>query len=229
MYCWKCGVKLAEGETVCPLCGTPLPLTASTGEARKTYSERYPSEASHAGFLLLGFLTAILFIGALSCLLVCLKLHQAVAWSGYVMLSCALAWIILILPRWFRRPSPTLFTAIDFAAAGAFLLYVCLKTGGHWFLSFAFPITGILCIITITCSVLLRRLRRGRLYVIAGLFFACGGLCMLIELFSHITFHTAMFLWSLYGVAFFSALGLFLLIAAIIPPLREYLERKFFI
>ena len=229
MYCWKCGVRLPEGETLCPLCGTPVPVPSPVGEIKKTYSERYPAEASHAAYLLLGLLTAVLLIGALSCLLLCLKLHHAVAWSGYVMLGCALVWIVLILPRWFRRPDPTLFLAVDFLAAGGFLLYVCLKNGGHWFLSFAFPITLALCVIAVVCSVLLRTLRRGRLWVIVGLLFALGGLCMLIELFSHITFHTAMFLWSLYGVAFFCALGVFLLIAAIIPPLRQYLERKFFI
>ena len=229
MYCWKCGVKLAEGETVCPLCHTPLPDSDAPEQTRRTYSERYPEEASHAGFLLLGLLSAVLLIGGLSCLLVCLKLHHAVAWSGYVMLGCALVWIILILPRWFRHPSPTLFVAVDFAATGGFLLYVCLKNGGHWFLSFAFPITLVLCVLSVACSALLRHLRRGRLFVIAGLFLALGGACMLIELFAHITFHTAMFLWSLYCVAFFGALGVFLLIAAILPQLRQYLERKFFI
>lgn len=44
-----------------------------------------------------------------------------------------------------------------------------------------------------------------------------------------ITFRSAMFLWSLYCVVFFSALGIFLLIAAIVPALRQYLARKFFI
>ena len=72
-------------------------------------------------------------------------------------------------------------------------------------------------------------LRRGRLFVIAGLFLSLGGVCMLIELFAHITFRSAMFLWSLYCVVFFSALGIFLLIAAIVPALRQYLARKFFI
>ena len=229
MYCWKCGVRLPEGETRCPLCGTALPLPSAPGAARKTYSERYPAEAAHANFLLLGLLTALLFIGSLSCLVLCLKLYGAVAWSGYVMLGCAACWIILILPRWFRRPSPTLFLAIDFAAAAGFLLYVCLKTGGHWFLSFAFPVTAILCGLAVTFTVLLRRLKRGRLFVIAGLFLALGGLCVLVEFFVHITFHTAMFLWSLYCVAVFATFGVFLLIAAIIPPLRHYLERKFFI
>ena len=228
MYCWKCGVKLQAGETVCPLCGTPLPAEAPE-ETKKTYSERYPAEAAHANYLLLGLISAVLLIASLSCLVLCLKLYRAVAWSGYVMLGCALVWIILIFPRWFRRPDPTLFLAVDFIAVGAYLLYICLKTGGRWFLSFAFPVTGVLCIVSVVCSVLLRRVRRGRLFVIAGLLLALGGICMLIELFAHITFHTPMFLWSLYAVAVFSALGLFLLIAAIIPALRQYLERKFFI
>ena len=229
MYCWKCGVRLAQGVTACPLCKTPVPQPASAQPSRKTYSERYPPESSHGNYLLLGLLTAVLLIGALASLLVCLKTRRAAAWSGYAMLGCALAWIILILPRWFRRPNPTVLLVIDFAAVGGFLLYVCQKTGGHWFLSFAFPLVGLLCILSVVCSVLLRRLRRGRLFVVAGLFLSLGGVCMLIELFAHITFRSAMFLWSLYCVVFFSALGIFLLIAAIVPALRQYLARKFFI
>ena len=229
LYCWKCGVRLAEGETVCPLCQTRLPVPDGAVETKKTYSDLYPAEAHHAQYLALGLVTAVLAAAALSTLLLCLKLYGAAAWSGYVMLGCALAWIILILPRWFRRPSPTLFLAVDFIAVGGFLLYVCLKTGGHWFLSFAFPITGMLCILSLCASILLRKLRRGRLFVVAGLFLALGGCCMLAELFAHITFHTRMFLWSLYGASFFGAIGALLLIAAIVPALRDYLERKFFI
>ena len=38
-----------------------------------------------------------------------------------------------------------------------------------------------------------------------------------------------MFTWSLYVVSPCAALGIFLLLAGMIRPLREYLERRFFL
>ena len=55
-----------------------------------------------------------------------------------------------------------------------------------------------------------------------------GGSCMLVELFGHITFGWPMFNWSLYCVSVFGLLGLFLFIATLIPPMRDYLRRTFF-
>ena len=52
---------------------------------------------------------------------------------------------------------------------------------------------------------------------------------MLVELFEDLTFHTGMFNWSLYSATAFGIFGLFLLLAGIIRPLREHLEKKFFL
>ena len=52
---------------------------------------------------------------------------------------------------------------------------------------------------------------------------------MLIEFFEALTFDTKMFLWSLYPVCAFSLIGLFLILCGLIPPWREYVERKLFL
>ena len=51
---------------------------------------------------------------------------------------------------------------------------------------------------------------------------------MLVELFESITFGTRMFTWSLYPTCVLSLVGLFLILSGVIPPWREYLERRFF-
>ena len=72
-------------------------------------------------------------------------------------------------------------------------------------------------------------------YVHRGWFFLIGGSCivfgcstMLLELFLSITFHTKMFSWSLYPVAVLSTMGLFWILAGIIPPLGNALRKRMF-
>lgn len=230
MYCVKCGVKLSDGACACPLCGTRVMYHEDGGPPESVkYSDRYPAEERHAKYLILALVTSLMLSVGLVCLIICLKTFGRVYWSGYVLLGLALAWIVVILPCWFPRWHPLIFLPVDFAAVCGFLLYVCEYRGQDWFLSFAFPVTVIVGLLLVASIAVARHVRRGRLYIAAALVFATGGFCMLIELFEHITFGTKMFLWSLYCVSFFGLLGIFLLIAAIIPPLRATLERKFFI
>lgn len=229
MYCVKCGVKLQDGVKECPLCGTPVLIDKLTDDAAaSTYSSRYPHEKKTVQYLLLGMVTVIMAVAALACLILCLKTQGCASWSAYVMLGLALIYVVFVLPSWFSRWMPLIFIPVDFCALCAYLLFICLYNHQHWFLSFAFPVTMIVGAFVITATALLVSIKGGRLFIAGGLFIAFGSLCMLVEFFQHITFGTEMFLWSLYCVCFFGAVGLFLLTAAIIPPLRDYLERKFF-
>ena len=229
MYCVQCGVRLADGEESCPLCGTPVMSPALSGiNPHPKYSDLYPRENEHGKYALLGFLTAVAAVICLVSLTVCLRFFGAVSWSGYVMLGVALAWTALVLPFWFRRPNPFVFLSLDFAAACGYLLYICLYNRMDWFLSFAFPVTALLCALTLAGVALFLYLKKDRIFFAGGLFIATGGCCMLSELFAHITFHTPMFLWSLYCMSLFGAIGLFLITAGMIPPLRAFLERKLF-
>ena len=227
MYCVKCGVKLPDGAGACPLCGTPVLYTDDRAR-EESYSDRYPAEHRHGRYVLLALITALMLAAGLICLILCLKTYGAVRWSGYVLLGLALAWIVTVLPAWFRRWNPYVFLTLDTAAVCGFLVYVRAKSGGHWFLPFAFPVTLLLGAVLVAAIALFSRIRRGRLLLAGALIILTGLLCMLIEFFEHIAFGTEMFLWSLYCVSAFGAVGLFLLIAALIPPLRAFLERKFF-
>ena len=109
-----------------------------------------------------------------------------------------------------------------------FLLYVCLKNRENWFLSFAFPVTGIAGILTLLGVAIFRYIRQGRLRLLGLYLVLIGTSFMLIEFFQHITFGTPMWVWSLYCVCAFGALGLFLFIATLIPPLHAYLRKVFF-
>ena len=231
MYCIHCGVKLQENAAECPLCHTPVVTTPMPESAvRSRYSDRSPEkEKGHGRVLACWLITVVMIAVGLSCLIVCLQKTGQADWSGYVLMSLGLSWVWVILPIMCPRWRPMIFLPIDFAALGGFLLYMCVKTGGNWFLSFAFPVTGIAAIVTLTAVALMRYITQGRFRLMSLLVIFIGLSFMLIELFQHITFGSPMFEWSLYCVCGFCLIGLFLFVASFIPSLRNYLRRTFFI
>ena len=230
MYCVYCGVKLQEGAQECPLCHTPVAIPPKPGTTeRALYSDRLPEEEkNHGRALAVWMLTTVIAAVCLGCLIFCLRTYRAVSWSGYVLTASALVWITLLFPLLFRRYRPMIFLPVDFACLAGFLLYVCLKNGESWFLSFAFPVTGIACVLTLTGVAIFRYIRQGRLRLLGLFLVLIGASFMLIEFFQHITFGTPMFVWSLYCVCVFGAFGLFLFIATLIPPLHAHLRKTFF-
>ena len=139
MYCINCGVKLADSENKCPLCGT-VPYHPDI--PRKQGSPLYPvnhypatevSPKAAQRVLLVLFLLPILTTLAID-----LRISRSVTWSGYVIGALIMTYVLLCLPGWFRKPNPVIFVPCGFAAVGLYLLYIDLATGGDWFLSFAF-------------------------------------------------------------------------------------------
>lgn len=231
MYCVNCGVKLADTEKRCPLCGVTAwhPEMVPGGEEPLYPENRYPAhQVSSRGALII--VTTLFLLPFFITLLCDLQLSGAVTWSGFVMGGLMVAYVFLVLPYWFRNPNPVIFVPCDFLAAGLYLLYINLATGGSWFLSFAFPATGALGLIVTAVVTLNRYLPRAGLYIYGGASIALGGFTLLLEYLLHITFGLpGIGTWSPYPLIVFSLLGLSLLLIAICPPLRESLERKFFV
>ena len=229
MYCVYCGVKLQDGAGECPLCHTPVAVPTAPWMAEKPlYSDRLPAEEKSARPLVVWIITTVMIAASLGCLIFCLRTMKEAAWSGYVLMCAGLIWVTLLFPLLFRRFRPMIFLPIDFICLAAFLLYICVKNGENWFLSFAFPVTGIAGVLTMLGVALFRYIRQGRLRLLGLLLVLIGASFMLIEFFQHITFGTPMFVWSLYCVCVFGALGLFLFIATLIPTLHAHLRKTFF-
>ena len=229
MYCVKCGVRLDDSLDRCPLCGTPVWRPEEAQDQDRAFSSIFPEKHRNERLTVVAFLTAVALLAAFITLRICLRIYGGIVWSGYAMLGIALFYVIAILPLWFRRPNPMIFLPVDHAAIAGFLLYASWASGGHWFLSFGSPVTAMSCLLLTGFIALLRYVRGGRLFIIGGSVIVLGGLSMLVEFFQHITFGTKMFTWSLYVVSSCLAFGMFLILAGTIRPLREYLERRFFL
>lgn len=231
MYCINCGVKLADTEKQCPLCGTEVfhpSLPQPQGEFLYP-RERCPNlQVSTAGTR--GILTALFLLPMLICLQCDLLLSGGISWSGYVTGALTVLYVAFVLPSWFRKPNPAIFVPCSFAAIGVYLMYINFATGGSWFLSFAFPVTGAIGLIVTAVVTLLRYVRKGMLYIIGGAFIALGAFMPLMEFLLVLTFPAIRFAWwSLSPLTALVLLGGTLIFLAICRPARETMERKLFI
>lgn len=233
MYCVQCGVELQNGVERCPLCGLKVWRPEPAGQPEPLpYPRRAEEECvSHGGLL---FIVSVLFvIPLLVCLLVDLRLNGRVGWSGTVAFSLLAGYLIFCLPLWFRAPNPVIFFPVGAAAALGLCLYLCLKSGGRWFLPFAFPVGGAALLIAEAVIVLLRCAVGGRrhraLFVLGGALIAVGGLCVLIEFLLQLSFSLPMRWWSLIPLSVLTLLGLMLIVIGLSEPLRRSLHKKFFL
>ena len=231
MYCIKCGIELSPGQAVCPICCTkvchpdfPVDPEQSTYPVIPFQSEEF----NRTGLMFV--LTVLSALTAIAPVLLEYLLWDHITWSGYVTGSILLVYIWVLLPLWFKNPNPVIFAPCDFAAIGLFLLYVNEATGGDWFLSFAFPVTGILCLLFTALITLLRYIHHGRLYIVGGWLISLGVYSVLLEFFIWFTFDISKFyFWSLYPLVTFFTLGMALIVIAIVKPMKESLRKYFHI
>lgn len=227
MYCVRCGVRLREGVNICPLCGTPVWNPDQMTE-EKNFPAALPVRHEESGKPAAIALTVLCVLAALIIFIACLKRYGELRWGGYALTGIALGYILFVLPRWFRNAPAEVFVPVDHAAIALFLLYTCLKSGGRWFLSFAFPVTGISCLLMTALVCLLKYARGGKLIILGGFMILLGGFTILIEFFESITFGTRMFQWSLYTVAVCGICGVFLLVSGLIPAMHQHMKKRFF-
>lgn len=230
MYCIKCGVKLADTEKACPLCGTvPYHPDLVVPETLSLYPKnRYPSKK--VSTLGIRVIVSMAFVIAFAiCFLCDIHLSGSVTWSAYVMGALITAYISFVLPFWFKSPSAVIFVPLSFVTVCLYVLFINLFTGGDWFLSFAFPVIGMIGLLVTIVVALTTYIKRGRLYIFGSAITVLGLIMPLIELFLSITFNIEYIWWSLYPLTALVLVGATVLFFAICPSARESVERKFFL
>lgn len=227
MYCVRCGVRLQEGTESCPLCGTPV-WNPDQASVKRIFPEEMPRQHEESSVPIAVGATVVGILSALIIFIICMKKYGEMRWGGYALAGIALAYILFALPAWFRRPPVEVFLPVDYAAIILFLLYINQKTGGHWFLSFAFPVTAGCGLLTTALVCMLKHVRKGRLIIIGSFMILLGGFTILTEFLEFITFGSGMFQWSLYTAALLGICGIFMILSGIIPAMRHHLKKRFF-
>ena len=80
-----------------------------------------------------------------------------------------------------------------------------------------------------TPVVLLRYIKKGRLYILGGTLMALGAVMLLVEFLMMLTFRMPYVGWSVYPLIALFLLGGMLIFLAICRPARESMERRFFV
>lgn len=231
MYCIKCGARLDDSETSCPLCSTPVynPFIEMPHKER-LYPEKTEKKETVSKFGAMFIVTTVFLLAASLSLICDVSITGSVTWSGYVVTSLMLAYILAVLPAWFSFPNPVIFVPCDFAAAALFLWYIEFATGGKWFFTFALPVTAMLLLIVEPVITLRKYVKKGALYVYGGACIGFGAYLVGVELFINYTFKLPHFLlWSFYPLIAMFIIGMMLIVIAICKPMRESLKKKFFI
>ncbi len=230
MYCVKCGVQLSDGQTTCPICETRVYHPDIKIHDEPTYP-KIPFESEEFNRLgLLTVLSVAFFVILILPIILELNWHADISWSGYASGGVLIFYSAFIMPLWFKKPNPVIFTPITFALTIGLLLFICYKTGGNWFMSFAFPVVGALGIITTAVIAVLHYVKKGCLYTVGAGLIALGLWTVLLEYDIHTTFGvTSTFFWSLAPLTVLSVAGILLFVIAIVKPLKESLRRVFFI
>ncbi len=230
MYCVKCGAKLSEGQTLCPLCETRVYHPDIEIREENTYP-KIPFESEEFNRKGLMFvLTMIFLVPLILPIILELSWRSEVTWSGIVAGGTIVFYVGFVLPYWFKKPNPVIFVPSTFALSIGFLLLICYITGGHWFMSFGFPISGSLALICSAATAVLYYVKKGCLYTIGGMLIALGMWSVLLEYDIRTTFNVSTpFYWSLAPLTVLSVVGLMLIVIAIVKPLKESLRRIFFV
>ena len=231
MYCINCGVKLADSEKRCPLCGTvPYHPDIVRQEGEALYPpDRYPRAKTNSKAVL-GAVTILMLIPIFITIICDLGIHGRITWSGYVVGGILLCYVAAVLPQWFTRPNPVIFVPCSFLAAGLYVLYIDLSVHGGWFLSFAFPVTGFLGLLVTAVVVLTRYTRGAEMYIYGGALVLLGAFMPLMEYLMKLTFRMQKFIgWSWYPLVVLVLMGGALIFLAICRPARETMDRKFFL
>ena len=231
MYCIKCGAELSDGQKKCPLCETEVyhPDFLKL-ENDDTYPKKDtpPDKFEQKGLMFI--ITMMFLIPLVLCPLCDISVHNTIVWSGYAMAGIALAYVVVILPLWFRRPNPVIFVPCDFVGVLGLLLYVDLATQGGWFMRFAFPAVGSFAILATAFVTINKYVKRGKLYLYGGAILALGAYMVGLEILISNAFNGGVaFFWSRYPLSVSVILGAMLLVIAICKPLRNSLKKKFFL
>ena len=155
-------------------------------------------------------------------------LDGKVEWFGYVAGALVVAYVAFALPLWFDKPNPVIFVPCNFVTTALYLLYINFAVHGNWFMSFALPVVGGICLVTCAVVTLMHYLHRGKLYILGGAFMALGAFMLLIEFLLKITFSLPFMGWSIYPLVVLFLFGGLLIYFAVNRAARETLERKLF-
>lgn len=225
----KCGAKLGEREIKCPLCGFDLPKLSPQQEKSLYPRTARPREREDFKGLLL-FFTLLLCGGGGAVLAMDLSVVGGISFSAWVLFGILLFYVAFLLPRWFKRPNPVIFLPVFCVCFLGLLWYLDFFYGSGWFFPLVLPLVGGFFLLLETVVTLVRYVRNGKLYIYGGFFIGIACLSFASELAGRAFFDLPVCLtWSMIPLILFFIVGCGLIVIALVPSFRAYVQRRFFV
>ncbi|HBR32798.1 MAG TPA: hypothetical protein DD733_12025 [Clostridiales bacterium] len=232
-YCVNCGVELADSEKKCPLCKTEVinPKYIVNSEAAMPYPPYRPSPSQKVSKNSVIGLLSLMALLPIALSVICdVGINGRIVWSGFVTGALALLYLIIVLPIAKSKIDSVTCLGIDFAGIIVYLYYIDRTIEGGWFLNFALPVTLLVAAVVMLITFLSLYTKSEKLPIAALTMILFGFMNLAIEILLNIAFLTRDYLvWSLYPLATFVILGIVLFYINANKPLKEKLQKKFFI
>jgi 4-amino-4-deoxy-L-arabinose transferase-like glycosyltransferase len=230
-YCVNCGVKLAETEKFCPLCGVEVvnPRQPVQEPRRRNYPE-VPVRGYKGGYQDLVLPLALLMLIPVLITLACDWLTSgALGWSIFVAASIGLAAVFILPPLALKRPRVLLCLLWDLLATIGFLYVLDRMTTPGWFLSVGLPLALIAGAMVLGLAALFARMGLRKLVKLALVLFASGLMCVFVDLFTSGKPSQIIISWSVYPLVPCVILGVIALLVNRNQYLREKIKQRFFV
>lgn len=220
-YCVNCGVELATSEKFCPLCGVEVvnPRQPVPEEIWRPYPRREdPVIAQTNRRLVAIFVSIVIVLTMVICLLIDRSYEAVMNWSLYVAGALAMVWFWIVPGFLYHKPGYfKISLPISASLLGFLLLVEKLQAIRGWFLPVALPLVLLVTLLTDGLVFLgTRRILRG-FTLPAAILAALGLLIIGVELtINHYFLSTWRISWS-----WFAALPCFALTAGSLAIARR--------
>lgn len=232
-YCVHCGVKLADYETKCPLCETPVvdpsrPIAA--GESPFPDRLRDGGKKINKHFVVT-VASIVLLVPFIVTTLIDVILSVGMSWSAYVLGAEALFWLAVVLPYQSRGTSPYLFCFIDTAATALYVLLIAvLERGRVWYVPLALPLIAAAGLEVCVMVAIYRSSRTGKLTKTGLAIFSISFYPLVVDVvIAHYRYGSYMPRWSWYATIPLFVLGLTVILLSKSRRFTNWIRKKMFI
>ncbi|MBR6916936.1 MAG: hypothetical protein IKN38_02010 [Clostridia bacterium] len=165
-YCVHCGVELADYETKCPLCETPVvDPSRPISEGEPMFPDRLEvKERKFNKRFIVTLVSFVMLIPFVVTSIIDIYFSLGMTWSAYVLRAEALVWVVALLPFQNKSATPYVFCLADFAGCALYLLLIALlENGMRWYLPVALPICAASWTVIMIVVSIHRRAKTGKI------------------------------------------------------------------
>lgn len=231
-YCVHCGVELADYETKCPLCETPVVDPARPiASGDPPFPDRIEEGRKINKHFVVSLVSTVMLIPFIVTTLIDVILSVGMSWSAYVLGAEALFWLAFVLPFQSRGTSPYLFCCIDTAATALYVLLIAVIEGGRpWYVPLALPLIIAAGLETVVITAIYRSARIGKLTKAGLALISVSFYPLAVDVvLTHYTYGSFLPRWSWYASLPLFVLGLTVVILSASRRFRAWLRKKMFI